>query len=204
MKFKNKRNERIYTVLFMVLVTIIFITFTSGVYLFTRDKININKTLYIKRAVLYAADIKVPKDSASVEDVYAKRIVEVKDKEGRLKYMKVMDNTGSKLQGYAVIVNGPGLWGEIEAVLGFNTSLKKITGIDFIKQNETPGLGARISESWFKEQFRGREGPFKLVPEGTSTGGQNIDAITGASITSTSVLNIINRTVSEVKEKIGG
>lgn len=204
MKFKNKRNERIYTIFFMALVTVVFITLTSGAYLFTRDMINTNKTLFIKRAVLYAADIKVPKNGEGIEEVYSKRIQEVKDNEGNLKYMKVMDKTGSKLQGYAIIVNGPGLWGEIEAVLGFDTELKKMTGIDFIKQNETPGLGARISESWFKEQFRGRQGPFKLVPEGTSTGGQNIDAITGATITSTSVRNIVNRTISNVKEIIGG
>ncbi len=200
MKFKSKGLERIYTVVFMMVVTLIFITVTSGIYLFTREKIIVNRTLFIKRAVLNACDIQISKNGsgAEVEKLYSERIREIVNSSGKLKYMKVFD-TDNKLAGYALIVKGPGLWGEIEAVIGFTKDLKRITGINFIKQNETPGLGARISENWFKEQFRGREGPFKLVPEGTAKGKNEIDAITGASITSNAVLDMVN----EAFQKIG-
>jgi Na+-transporting NADH:ubiquinone oxidoreductase subunit C len=95
------------------------------------------------------------------------------------------------------------LWGEIGAVLGFDKSLEKLTGIDFIKQNETPGLGARIMDDWFREQFRGRKGPFVLVPEGTAEGENELDAITGASYTSSFVLSLVNSSVAEVNNLVG-
>ena len=202
MKFKNKLTERVYTVLFMAIVTIVFIAVTSGIYLFTRNKIITNKTLFIKKAVLFAANISVGDSADDIEETYAKSIKEVRDNDGNLKYMEVYAGGNGELTGYAVIVTGPGLWGEIEAVLGFDRDLKEMTGIDFIKQNETPGLGARISEKWFREQFRNRMGPFKLVPEGTAKGGNEIDAITGASITSNAVLDIVNNTIRNVREII--
>ncbi len=198
MKFKSKKLERIYTVLFMAVVTILFISLTSGAYLFTRKRIDTNKTLFIKRAVLNACGLRVPKTGAEIEKLYAARIREIGNSTSKSKYMEVLDTHG-KLSGYALITTGPGLWGEIEAVIGFTKNLSKITGIDFIKQNETPGLGARISESWFKEQFRNKRGPFKLVPEGTAKGDNEIDAITGASITSNAVLDIVNNAVKRIK-----
>ena len=70
-------------------------------------------------------------------------------------------------------------------------------GLDFVKQNETPGLGARISESWFKEQFRGKRGPFRLVPEGVESGENEFQAITGATSTSNAVLDLLNRSIDE-------
>ncbi len=197
MKFKSKGSERLYTVTFMAIVTIIFITLTSGIYLFTRDKIIANKTLFIKRAVLNACDIKVPGNTSEIVKLYATRIREVVDNSGKLRYMEILDSQG-KLTGYAIMITGPGLWGEIEAVIGFTKNLERLTGIDFIKQNETPGLGARISEAWFKEQFRDKKGPFKLVPEGTAKGEGEIDAITGASITSNAVLDMVNNAVKQI------
>ena len=68
-----------------------------------------------------------------------------------------------------------------------------MTGIDFIAQNETPGLGARIEESWFKDQFIGKTPPFTLVDEGTQNKASNeIDGITGATYTSRYVRDMVN------------
>ena len=72
--------------------------------------------------------------------------------------------------------------------------------VEFIKQNETPGLGARIAEEWFKEQFRGKMGPFVLVPEGTAEAEKELDAITGATRTSNFVLEMINQSLEDIKE----
>jgi len=106
----------------------------------------------------------------------------------------------NEISGYVVFAGGPGLWGEIEAVIGFTETRDKLTGVEFIKQNETPGLGARIAEEWFKEQFRGKMGPFVLVPESTAEGEKELDAITGATRTSNFVLEIINQSLEDIKE----
>jgi Na+-transporting NADH:ubiquinone oxidoreductase subunit C len=80
--------------------------------------------------------------------------------------------------------------------------LKTLTGIEFIKQNETPGLGGRITESWFKEQFRGKRWPLTVVPEGDPAGDQEFQAITGATNTTNAVRDILNNRLAGAGEAI--
>ena len=192
-------KERIFPVLFMLIVTVVFIALVSGIYLATRDNVLRNERLYLMRAVLYAADIQVPEDAAAIESRYNDLVQEVLDSDDNLLYYELEG------AGYVFPAFGPGLWGEIEAVVGFDRELRRITGVDFIKQNETPGLGARISEDWFRDQFRGKTGPFSRVPEGTETRSPTeFDAITGATITSTAIQNILNDTIKEAPDILGG
>lgn len=192
---------RIYPVLFMMLLTMVFITSVSGIYLFTRDRVLMNETLSLKKAVLYAAGIDFPEgDPAGVQEVYSGRVREVGSVDGRPAYFEILEN-GSPA-GYAAFVSGAGLWGEIVAIFGFESGLDTLTGVEFLEQNETPGLGARITEEWFKEQFRGKRGPFRLVEEGTADAPDELDAITGATRTSSAVLGIANGAFEEVRKAI--
>ena len=195
-------KERIFPVLFMFLVTVVFIALVSGIYLATRENVLRNEQLYLKNAVLFAAGLTVPDDPAKADDLYNTVIREVLDSDGILRYYAVAG--GGAVSGYVIPAFGPGLWGEIEAVVGFDASLNRLTGVDFTKQNETPGLGARISEEWFKLQFRGKTGPFSRVAEGTlSESDREFDAITGATITSTAVEQILNRTIETAPGILG-
>ena len=56
---------------------------------------------------------------------------------------------------YGIFLRGKGLWGSIGAFGVISADLQQMQGIDFIEQVETPGLGARITESQFKYFFRG-------------------------------------------------
>lgn len=195
-------KERIFPVLFMLLITVVFIALVSGIYLGTRESVLRNERLYLKRAVLFAANVAAPEDAVAAEEVYFSNIEEQQNEEGEVLYYRVVDTQGRQ-KGYVLPMEGPGLWGEIEAVVGMSRDLSTLTGVDFIKQNETPGLGARISEVWFREQFRGKTGPFSLVPEGTE--GENkreFDAITGATITSTAVRNMLNKSLKEAPDMV--
>jgi len=195
-------KERIFPVLFMFLVTVVFIAIVSGIYLATRDDVLRNEQLFLKRAVLFAADQEIPEGAVLQEQLYNEIIREVRDEEGNLRYFVISSNGGTA--GYVIQTSGPGVWGEIEAVVGFDAQLDKLTGIDFIKQNETPGLGGRITEEWFREQFRGKTGPFSRVPEGTeSTTVTEFDAITGATLTSKAVQQILNDTIETAPEILG-
>ncbi len=199
----NFYKERIFPVLFMFLVTVVFITVVSGIYLTTRERVLRNEELYLKTAVLFAANIEVPEQPAAQEELYNERINEVRNDQGRIRYYEV--GTAGSPTGYVLPVSGPGVWGEIEAVVGFDAGLNRLTGVDFIAQNETPGLGARITERWFRVQFRGKTGPFTRVPEGTEgESSTEFDAITGATLTSKSVQQILNEAVEEAPEIIEG
>jgi Na+-transporting NADH:ubiquinone oxidoreductase subunit C len=81
-------------------------------------------------------------------------------------------------------------------VVGFAADRQRLSGIDFLKQQETPGLGARIGEPWFKQQFKGKRGPFTTVGEGEPSAENQFDAITGATITSNAVKAIVNAVVA--------
>jgi len=197
-------RERIFPIVFMLLLTVVFIGVVSAVYLTTRDRVLLNESLFLKEALLYAADIPIPTDAVETEAMYERRIREVPDDAGGVACYEILGEEGGTVTGYAVIVSGPGLWGEIQTVIAFEKNLETLKGLEFIKQNETPGLGARITEDWFKEQFRGKEGPFVLIPEGEASAANEIDAITGATRTSVAVRSILNDAVENVDTIIGG
>ncbi len=179
--------ERIRPVTVTAVLTIICITLVSLLYLSTRDQVLANEGLVLKKAVLYAAGLAVPGSNHEINELYDSRVTE---EDG----IFTVKDDADKTKAYAFIQAGPGLWGEIQAVVAFDTDLATFAGVDFISQNETPGLGARITESWFKEQLRGRKAPLTMNPEGTeSTASSEIDAITGASRTSDYALSLFNK-----------
>lgn len=184
-------KERIFPVIFMVLITVVFISVISGIYLSTQAIVEENETLFLKKAVLFSAGIQVPQENNEINRVYSETVTEYLI-DGKPAVFAVRGDIDGA-ESYAFRIAGPGLWGEIEALIGFNDELKEMTGIDFIKQNETPGLGARIEEEWFKTQFRGKRPPFSLVSEDAeNTAPDEINAITGATYTSSYVRDMIN------------
>ncbi len=199
-KKPNKLRRSLFTIFFMFAVTLVFIAVLSLIYVLTRDTIRLNESLVVKRAVLYVAGLEVPQTGIEADALYQKRVVEVK-KEGEVLYYEILSPSG-ELQSYVVPVLGAGLWGEIESVVGVEKDLKTLTGIEFIKQNETPGLGGRITESWFKEQFRGKRWPLSTVPEGDPAGDQEFQAITGATNTTNGIRDILNNRLARAEQAI--
>lgn len=92
--------------------------------------------------------------------------------------------------GYAVnVVTQEGYGGAIEMIIGFDSEFK-ITGLEYISMSETPGLGTRAKEESFTSQFLGEEA--KQFEE--------IDALTGATVTSKAVNGAINLASEMAKE----
>ena len=68
-----------------------------------------------------------------------------------------------------------------------------VTGIDFTTLNETPGMGMRVADPEFKDQFSGKAvSRFTLNKAGGSTEDDQIDTVSGASTTSGAVVNAVN------------
>jgi Na+-transporting NADH:ubiquinone oxidoreductase subunit C len=107
---------------------------------------------------------------------------------------------GRTILGYAFPVGGSGFWGPIQGIVGVGSDAKKVLGIAFYKHMETPGLGGRITEDWFSNQFmglplfpiKGDQKIFYLKPAGTSGAPNELDAITGATNTSSAVESFLN------------
>jgi len=94
--------------------------------------------------------------------------------------------------GYAFLAVGKGYGGDIDILIGLEDETT-IKGITIISQSETPGLGSRIAESSFASKFAGLNiGDVALKQDD----GQ-IDAITGATISSRAVVDAVRTTVME-------
>jgi Na+-transporting NADH:ubiquinone oxidoreductase subunit C len=190
-------RRAVNTVVFMFVITLVFISALTLVNLATRERVERNRELVRQRAVLYSAGFSLPESDAEIVELFKRSVREVRSEQGELLFYEVRPPGQADPAGYVVVRGDPGLWGEIETSIGYDPALDRLLGLDFIKQNETPGLGARISESWFREQFRGKRGPFRLVPEGVESAEDEFQAITGATSTSNAVLDLLNRSIEE-------
>ncbi len=74
-----------------------------------------------------------------------------------------------------------------------------IVGIEILSHSETPGLGANAVKDDFKGRFAGKSGA--LTVDKVSNDGQNIQAITAATITSKAVVSAVN-TITEAYAQV--
>lgn len=123
------------------------------------------------------------------------------DKEDRLYPIFEANKDGEKL--FVLPVVGKGLWGPIWGYLAIADDYSTIKGASFDHQGETPGLGAEIKQDFFETQFKGasiskEDGSYneiKVVKSGGSSSEQKVDGITGGTITSKGVEEMVNRTM---------
>lgn len=105
------------------------------------------------------------------------------------------------LAGFAVKGAIMGYADNIEMLVGFNADVSAITGIFVIYQKETPGLGSKITEADWGGQFTGKSTDMPLAVNSRDAK-SNIDSISGATISSVAVTDIINNIVRDVKSEL--
>ena len=90
--------------------------------------------------------------------------------------------------GYAVKLTASGSQGLIEMVIGVDAE-QKITGISVVSHSETSGIGSRVmsNENGVLDQFKGMSSA-----DAPLTVGKNVDAITGATVSSRGVTTGVN------------
>ena len=97
---------------------------------------------------------------------------------------------------YIVPVVGVGLWGPIWGYLSLKDDRKTISGASFDHKTETPGLGAEINQPFFEDRWIGEEvteSGFTVVKDNSGSEPGKIDGITGGTITSKGVEEMMNR-----------
>lgn len=103
--------------------------------------------------------------------------------------------------GFAVKASIMGYADVIELLVGFNADVSEITGIFVLYQKETPGLGNKIMDPAWNGQFIGKS---TIRPLAVKSGDAvtNIDAISGATISSEAVTNIVNNVLKDLKNEL--
>ncbi|MGO1468702.1 MAG: FMN-binding protein [Tissierella sp.] len=190
-----------YPIIFMSLVTAVFAALLATLDYSTAEQIEFLANTELQEKILYVFDIPVESEDPEEIDKQFEETIETKELENNKKLYLLEENGEDKA--YAFPVSGSGLWGNIEGYAGISADYSTLIGIDFISHSETPGLGGRISEEWFKEQFRGidLEDPKDEYIIYTPASGGNVDAITGATLTSQSVREFLNEDIEEFIEE---
>jgi len=106
---------------------------------------------------------------------------------------------------YIIPVRGKGLWGPIWGYISLESDMNTVYGASFGHKGETPGLGAEIETEEFQHQFVGKkifDESNQFVSVAAIKGGASptdmhgVDAISGATITSKGVTEMLHRTLS--------
>ncbi|MDY7108062.1 MAG: FMN-binding protein [Planctomycetota bacterium] len=96
--------------------------------------------------------------------------------------------------GYAIDGSGPGYQDIIHLIYGYDPQRRRVIGMQVLESRETPGLGDRIyRDEAFVAQFSSLAvEPAITVVKEESEAPNAVDAITGATISSKAVIEIIN------------
>ncbi|MEA3506957.1 MAG: FMN-binding protein [Elusimicrobiota bacterium] len=157
----------------LLAVAVISAAFLGYVHTATRDRIELNRTENIRAAVYEVLpridDYKKINEDPLIFEGYS----------------------GGESAGYAVVAGGMGFQGEITLMVGIESDLSRFTGMKVLESVETPGLGDRIKEAEFRAQFERKP----ISQDGTI----EINALTGATISSKAVEKIIIKAIKDAK-----
>lgn len=183
-----KKKKILYPVLFMIAVTVFFTFMLALINNITKSTIEEQQELVIQKSILYVFDFEPENltDNA-IQELFKSSIIE-ENIDGR-RIFTYKEN--GEIKGYAFRFSGKGLWGTISGHLAVTPDHQELIGVNFTAHSETPGLGGRIDEEAFKMQFKKLAITDTVVTLNKSTGG-NVDAISGATLTSLAVRDIIN------------
>jgi Na+-transporting NADH:ubiquinone oxidoreductase subunit C len=203
-------KKQLRSVVYMFLITLFFATLVSAVKALSEQKIEFNQAIKLQRIILKVLDIPIEKQISDTElmQFYLSRVKNIEVRNTTL-YVGYKED-GRTIVGYAFPVGGPGFWGPIQGMVGVSPDAGRILGIAFYKHSETPGLGGRITEDWFADQFEdlplhpidGNRNIFYLKPSGTANAPNELDAITGATNTSSAVETFLNQDLDYFLKKL--
>lgn len=199
-----KKDSFMKDALVLALITLISGCCLGGAYGLTKQKIyeiNMASTIASYKQVMLAEEYD--------DETYADALTTAQS-DGKI----AADNGGASLisvvaakdasgaeTGYIIKGSAAGYGGSVIVVVGVDADLK-VTGISFPETlPETAGLGQKATEPAFYEQFAGK-GTKLSVKKGGGAGEDEIDAISGATITSTAVTNTVNAATEFVQDYI--
>lgn len=122
-------------------------------------------------------------ESCSVEQVY-----------------KAKDSSGNVI-GVCAIIETKGYDSGLKSAVGVDFD-GKVTGVEIISHKETPGLGANAEKNEFRSQYVGKSNEISVVK--SNAGENEINAISGATMTSDGVTRSVNGAIEIAKKIMGG
>ena len=184
----DSNKEVLIIITKMVIISVVASALLGITYVPTQKQLKINYELARQEALK-----EIMPEALNFEAVEGGIINEEGDRE--IYYYRAFDASGNPA-GYAFFKEYTGAQGKIEVAGGMDAKFETLTGMTVMRHSETPGLGAKIVTTDFKNQFMN----IAIADLSLSSAGGNIDALTGATISSQAVVDALNAKIGEVKE----
>lgn len=112
--------------------------------------------------------------------------------------------SGGETVGYIFTVTEKGYGGDVTVMTGINTD-GTVAAVDILDaSNETPGLGQNVTKEGFYSQFAGKSAGISVLKNGAVSENNEVDAVTGATISSRAVTNAVNSALESYNLIAGG
>ena len=192
--------------LILFVITLISGFLLGGAYQITKDPIEkateaANMAAYKKvfpEAAEFTSDDKM---EAAVESCNTELLSQNFGKVGVENAFQAVDASGTAL-GYVITsYSGDSYSGVVKISVGIKED-GTINGIEFLEISDTPGLGLKAKEPAFKDQYAGKNKESLTVTKSGNAGDGEINAISGATITSSAVTNAVNAALYYVHHSI--
>ncbi len=188
----------------MAAICLVFGTGIAIVNAATQGLLAKNAVLHRNRVLCRAFDLPVDGQSADAYQQAVDQHLVAAELDGRAFYRRI--TPGHESLGFEF--GGMGFWDRIEGVIVLSPDLQTVRNIQFLDQKETPGLGARIEEPWFTDQFKGLQidwdnprGDRLVVGASPDPDPKNrVDAITGATQTSMALGRFLNDELDQIRK----
>lgn len=200
---KINTNGNVYTFVYATVMVVIVAFLLAFVASALKPMQDANVARDTKNQILTSLNITGLKGEA-IDNKYAEVITStLKDGEKDI-YVANVDGAVK----YVLPVKGRGLWGGLWGYISIDEDKQHVYGTYFDHESETAGLGARIKERWFQEQFNGKpiftDNPqqvaLTVVKQGQSKAETEIDGVTGATLTSKGVADMVTKGLQEYIE----
>lgn len=202
-------KNNLYTFLYAAILGVVSASLLAGADKLTGPYKQANVKVERILNILSVLQVPLPPEVSGQELVNTFETNVQEEKSGDLTvYVYAPTEAGNAVEAVAVDFEGPGLWGPIKGFLALEPNMEVIRGITFYEQEETPGLGGEIASAWFTNQFKGKsiidtEGkPGIGIKHGGGSLAQNeVDAITGATMTCAKLETMLNRVIKKIAEE---
>ena len=204
---KERKKAIPKPVIILLVITLIAGLALSGVYVMTKDTIAENKAAANKAALMQV--LPEAADFTTDEELQA-RLDDQGDSYNpsfggaKIQGAAVGVDASGNVVGYAVTVfNSDSYDGGLTLVVGIQAD-GTVNSISFTELHETAGMGMKCDEPAFKDQFNNvKVDKFILNKAGGSTADNEIDSVSGASVTSGAVVNAVNAALDFVSGVMG-
>ena len=195
---KLNTNSNAYTITYATIVVVIVAVVLALVNQGLKPKQEANIKLDQQKQMLVALNQELGANPAALYESLVQDTVKM-DKDNKKADIIRFEVDGATK--YILRLHGAGLWGGIGGYLALDEDKNTIFGINFNHESETPGLGALIVEKPFREQFFGKKirnaanevVSVVVLKKGNKAenGEEQVDAVSGATITSTGVSDML-------------